>query len=163
MELKMHFNVRKLLVLAYFVAFSIYLVIGFMPAEASDNGESFDFVAPTIGLSSEVVDVELHDGKLATPDTIIGRYNSGDNNVFLFGHSSTVFSNLHNLRLNDEISYMGKIYSVTKIELLAKAKIKMGEVLSSRPVDTLTIMTCAGEYLENGDATHRLILTATVK
>lgn len=163
MELKKHFNVRKLLVLVYFVAFSIYLVIGFMPAEASDNGESSDFIASKIGLSSEVVEVKLQDGKLATPDTIIGSYSGGDNNVFLFGHSSTVFTDLHNLLLNDEVSYMGKLYRIVKIDMLPKSMIRMSELLSSRSIDTLTIMTCAGEYLENGDSTHRLILTAIIK
>jgi hypothetical protein len=27
-------------------------------------------------------------------------------------------------------------------------------------MDTLVLMTCAGELLDNGDATHRLIITA---
>ena len=37
----------------------------------------------------------------------------------------------------------------------------MTEVLSSANIDTLILMTCAGDPLPNQDATHRLLVTAT--
>ena len=39
----------------------------------------------------------------------------------------------------------------------------MDEVLAPTEQNTLVIMTCAGEDLGGGDATHRLIVTAVEK
>jgi sortase (surface protein transpeptidase) len=38
----------------------------------------------------------------------------------------------------------------------------MNELLSDAPEKTVIIMTCAGDPLPNQDATHRLIITATL-
>ena len=59
------------------------------------------------------------------------------------------------------VEYNGKTYNVEKITLSVKDKIDMDELLKASEKDTIVIMTCAGKLLEGGDATHRLILTAT--
>ncbi len=38
----------------------------------------------------------------------------------------------------------------------------MTEILSGASVDTIILMTCAGDSLPNQDATHRLIITAEI-
>ena len=163
MELKKHFSVRKLLIFVYFMAFGIYLAVGFMPVEATAEGSGFSkMVIPGIDLVSDVMAVDLEEGKLNTPDYIIGSYSPGYNNVFLFGHSSTVFTNLNKVSLNDSIYYDGQFYRVKSIEVLPKSEVKMNELIGSTDVETLSIMTCAGEYYDNGDSSHRLIVIAVV-
>ena len=44
-----------------------------------------------------------------------------------------------------------------------KSMISMREILAAEDEDTLILMTCAGEPLDNNDATHRLIVTARVE
>ncbi len=44
-----------------------------------------------------------------------------------------------------------------------KSMISMSELLKADDKETIVIMTCAGESLENGDATHRLIVTAVAE
>ena len=46
--------------------------------------------------------------------------------------------------------------------MLEKADVDMNKMLAPAEKDTLVIMTCAGMDLGNGDATHRLVLTATI-
>ena len=53
------------------------------------------------------------------------------------------------------------IYHVKSIIVKDKGMISMSEVLKAEDQKTLVLMTCAGDYLNNGDATHRLIVTAT--
>lgn len=159
MELKKRFNVRKLLIFVYFAAFGVYLAVGFMPAEASKSSSGMLSI-PKIDLVSEITDVELINNKLETPDTIVGRYSTSDSNDFLFGHSTTVFADLNKMSLNDLINYNGREYRVVRIDMMPKSMIHMSELLSDRKIDSVTIMTCAGELYENGGASHRLILTA---
>ena len=117
---------------------------------------------PSIGLVSDVTTLELENRELKTPDEIVGSFSRSKNKTLLIGHSSTVFQNLNQIRLNDEIFYNNNKYIVKKITIEEKAAVDMSELLMRADRDTLIIMTCAGTNLGNGDATHRLLVTATV-
>ena len=62
-----------------------------------------------------------------------------------------------------DIEYDSKRYKISRIEILEKSEINMSQVLAGAPVDTIVLMTCAGESLPNQDATHRLIITAVAQ
>ena len=161
MELKRRrFGFRKVFTILYIVAFFAYLIIGLQPTGATAYKFSGGLAIPSINLISGVVDIELENHKLNTPDTVVGSYSEYDSKVFLIGHSSTVFKNLHRVGYNDTIYYKGKKYQITKTETLAKADINMNKLLSSARRNTLVIMTCAGEPVGEKDATHRFIVTA---
>ena len=49
------------------------------------------------------------------------------------------------------------------IKVLEKANVDMSKILASTEKQTLEIMTCIGDLLDGGDATHRLIITAEIK
>ena len=78
----------------------------------------------------------------------------------MFGHSSTVFQRLYEVKLEETIIYNNTNYKVSKIEIVPKTDVKMNKLLKSESKDTIIIMTCAGQYLGNKDATHRLIIEA---
>ena len=88
------------------------------------------------------------------------RYSEAENKTLLIGHSSTVFKNLDEAEVGDAIWYNGHGYQIVDTDTLLKSEINMDKLLKSEDTDTLVIMTCAGEELDNYDATHRLILTA---
>lgn len=155
-------DLRKLFTILYICGLLAYLVVGFMPAKAIEYEAATDIQIPIIDLASDVATIYLSDNKLDTPDTIVGRYAPMRNKTLLFGHSSTVFRRLDNIRVGDKVIYDGAEYIVRKIETLAKDDIDMGILLRAAERDTIVIMTCAGESLGGGDATHRLIVTATV-
>lgn len=163
MELKKRLPFRNVFIVLYVFSFLIYLVIGFLPAGASSSasGELLDI--PAINLVSPIVNSELKDGNFTVPDYEVGRYSRAENKVFLFGHSTTVFSYLDKVSLRDEIRYDGKLYKVISRDVVLKENINMTKILRRADKDTIIIMTCAGELLENRDATHRLILTATAE
>ena len=161
MELKRRVDLRKLFTILYLVAFLGFLIIGFQPAEARHYEISGRLEIPSIGLFSDVTTLELNNHKLETPDTIVGSFSRNDNKTLLIGHSTTVFKNLAGARLHDLFFYNDEIFEVVKIETLAKNQINMDEILAPSDSPTIIIMTCAGEPLENQDATHRLIVTAT--
>ena len=71
-----------------------------------------------------------------------------------------MFSKLDSVEIGDVIFYNDKSYIVREVEVLTKQEVDMAEILEPREVDTLTIMTCAGEIYEDGDASHRLIILA---
>lgn len=155
-------DLRAVCTIAYVVVVAVYLIVGLTPARAADYEITTDMQIPAIGLASDVTTVRLDDNRLDTPDTIVGRYAPLKNKTLLFGHSSTVFSDLKDIELGDEVFYDDARYVVNKIETLAKAEISMSKLLAEAKVETIVIMTCAGEDLGNGDATHRLLVTATV-
>ena len=93
----------------------------------------------------------------------IKRRNKNENKTLLIGHSTTVFSELNRVQLKDKIIYDGRDYLVNKIETWKKELINMGRLLKAEEKDTIVLMTCAGELLGEGDATHRLIITASVR
>ena len=163
MEIKKRLNLRSVLAVVYFVCFGIFLNIGLRPAEATNYEISAKLAIPAIGLTSDVTTLELEDHQLDTPDYIVGSFTRAKNKTLLIGHSTTVFSNLNEIKLGDEIFYDETNYKITNIEVLEKPDVDMDKILATEDVDTLVLMTCAGELLTNGDATHRLIITAVIE
>ena len=105
--------------------------------------------------------LQLTNEGLKTPSSIVGSYSKFNNKTLLIGHSTTVFDSLDKVKIGDNVEYSDNNYKVKKIEYLEKAEINMNELLKEDKKDTIVIMTCAGELLENGDATERLIITAS--
>lgn len=163
MELKRHLDFRYVFVGLYLLAFLIYLVIGLQPADAKNYSITSNLEIPSISLYSDVAALELNNNQLLTPDEIVGSYSRAKNKTLLIGHSTTVFSNLSSVKVGDEINYDEETYSVTQINIHEKNKIEMSKILAPAEEDTVIIMTCAGEVYDNGDATHRLIITAVKK
>lgn len=160
MELKKRLDFRVFLVGIYVLAFGVYVLLGLQPVEAHNYEISADLAIPSIDLKTEVAALEPKDGILETPDYIAGSYSRSENKILIIGHSSTVFENLNEVNLDSEIFYDGLSYNVEKIELFKKSDIKMRDLLRNSEEKTLVLMTCAGEDLGGGDATHRLIITA---
>lgn len=165
MELKKSISLRGIVTLVYVAFLAIYLAVGFSPApaEAAKYEVATEISIPSISLTSDVTMMKLRDGNLDTPDTIVGSFSYAKNKVFLVGHSSTVFQNLKNVNVGDEIIYDYTTFVVKKAEVLARAEINMNELLAEAETETLVVMTCSGEELPGGDATHRLIITAEVQ
>lgn len=162
MELKRrHLDAKRVFAGLYALAFAIYIIVGLQPAEAKNYEISAELDIPSIGFSADVTELVLDNGKLDTPDAIVGSYSRAENKTLLIGHSSTVFEKLKDVRLRSEITYNGKTYQVAGIHKMPKSEVNMNELLKKADQDTLVIMTCAGELLDGGDATHRLIVTAT--
>ena len=161
MELKQRLSIRKIFVGLYFLAFAIYLVVGLQPAGATNYEVSAKLVVPKIGLNSDVTTLTLDNNSLNTPDEIVGSYSQAKNKTLLIGHSATVLENLYQVALGDGINYDDADYKIVAIDMVPKYQIEMSKLLSSADRDTLVIMTCAGQLLDGGDATHRLIVTAT--
>ena len=155
-------NLRRNVLIGYFLSFFVFLLTGLSSAGAIEYEISTQIEIPAINLTSDVTEIELKENKLETPDLIVGSFASATNKTFLVGHSSTVFQRLKEINFGDEIKYNDKKYVVKNTTVLAKAEISMRELLKSSEVDTLVIMTCSGEDLGNGDATHRLIVTAEI-
>lgn len=160
MELKKHFEFRYLFWCLYFLLFAIYIIIGLRPVNAANYDIDGRLAIPEINLSTDVASLALQNNRLDTPDEIAGSYSEALNKTLIIGHSTTIFKDLHNLSLNDTLEYDGKTYIIKRIETVAKSNVRMSMLLREAPVDTIVLMTCAGELLGNGDATHRLIITA---
>lgn len=160
MELKTHPSWRKIAVSLYVVAFLVYLIYGLQPVEASNYSIDNELYIPGIDLTADVTTLELDGNKLNTPDTIVGSFSMATNKTLLIGHSSTVLGRLHELNLGDIIYYDSNEYKVISIGTLLKDSVNMDKILASEERDTVVLMTCAGEDLGGGDATHRLIVTA---
>ena len=160
MELKQHRNPKGIFVGLYILAVAVYIAIGLQPAEATNYQISGRLAIPSISLISDVTKLELDHGNLATPDTIVGSYTQARNKTLLIGHSTTVFEGLDATNLGDVINYGSKNYQIVAKDVFKKSDINMDELLAESEYDTLVIMTCAGQLLDGGDATHRLILTA---
>lgn len=162
MELKKSFDIRKIIIPLYVVSFLIYLMFGLLPAEATQYTIATKLEIPRIGLVSDVATLKLKNHVLETPADIVGSFTREENKVFLFGHVGTVFEKLSDLAVGDEIIYNSMIYYVESMMIVEKSMINMDEILRSEDEKTIVLMTCAGEELTNGDATHRLIVTAKV-
>ena len=161
MELKKHLNFKYIFIGLYVASFLAFIIYGVIPTNAVDAYEiDSELSMPSIGLNSGVTKLELGKDGLETPDTIVGSFSNNTNKTLLIGHSTTVFNNLKNVRLEDTFEYNGKTYEVRMIDMVAKDKISMNRILQSEEKDTIILMTCAGTLLNNGDATHRLIITA---
>lgn len=160
MELKRHFSWRNILIGLYAFAFTVYIIVGLQPVSAKDYSVDAMLTIPDIGLSAEVTKLELVDGELKTPDTIAGSFARARNKTLIIGHSSTVFHDLKNVRIGNEINYNNKVYRIIKEQLSVKEVVKMNEILAPSNKDTLILMTCAGTERGDGDADYRLIITA---
>lgn len=161
MELKQRLNPKVIFVGLYVILFAIYIIVGLQPADAAQYKKATELAIPAIGLEVDVAELDLNNGKLDTPDVIVGSYAREANKTLLIGHSTTAFENLNAVRLGDEIIYGGEVYHVVAIDQVRKAEVDMGQVLAEAEKDTVIMMTCAGELLSGGDATHRLLVTAT--
>lgn len=159
MKLRRSLEPRKVFIGIYILIFGLYLFYGLQPADAKQYDIAAKLSIPSISLETGVTKLDVVDGQLPTPDGIAGSYTWAENKTLLIGHYAAVFNDLDEVSLGDEIRYDGKIYIVKKIEIREKSTIEMREVLQRADTDTLVIMTCAGQMLENGDATHRLLVT----
>lgn len=161
MELrKRRFGFRKVFTILYIVAFFAFLIVGLGPTEATAYEFSGGLAIPSISLISGVVDIELENHKLNTPDTVVGSYSRYDTKTFLIGHSSSVFRRLHQVKDGELIFYNDKKYQISSAEVFAKSDINMNDLLAPTRQNTIVIMTCAGSPVGEKDATHRLIVTA---
>lgn len=160
MELKRGISFRKIFTIIYIVSFLAYAAFSFVPADGTAYTIDGGLIIPSIGLTSGVTKLELHDHKLDTPDSIVGSYSQNTNKTFLIGHSSTIFKNLYQVKIGETITYNNTDYTITSMEIFKKSDIDMKDVLKAEEKDTLVIMTCAGEVMNETDATHRLIVTA---
>lgn len=160
MELKKRLDFRKVFLALYFTFLIVYIVIGLRPAGATNYEISAELTIPSIGLVSDVTTLSLIEHSLETPDTIVGSFTNRPHKTLLIGHSSTVFKRLWQVQIGDEITYDNTAYHVISSAIYAKEDINMEQVLSAETTDTIVIMTCSGTDLGNGDATHRLIITA---
>ena len=156
-----NFNLKKFFVGLYFLSLAIYLVVGLQPVGATKHQINGRLNIPAINLSSDVTTLEVENGRLETPDTIVGSFARFTNRTLLIGHYSTIFNNLHHLKLRDLIHYNQTSYQVTKIDILEKSAISMQGLLQPTSDNTIVMMTCAGRDLGGGDFTHRLIIEAS--
>ncbi len=163
MRLKRRLDFRIIFLGLYFVSFFAYLVYGLLPADASTYAIDSHLIIPSIALSSGVTKVEIVDGNLPTPETIVGSYSNFDNKTFLFGHSSTVFTNLNKVKVGDIVLYNNSVYEVASYEVTKKSDIDMSVLLGQSSRSSLVLMTCAGEDYGGGDYSHRLIITAVLR
>lgn len=160
MELKRRLDFRVVFVGLYMFVFLIYLVVGINSATAVQYEVTGKISIPIIGLNSDVAKLEYNGDKLETPEMIVGSYSKSFNKTLLIGHSTTVFSNLDLVSLGDKIEYDDASYRVIAVDMMPKDSIDMHQILEKTDQKTIIIMTCAGELFGDGDASHRLIITA---
>ena len=162
MELKKRFDVRKFLIISYVLVFAVYIIYGLQPARAAEAIKGHLTIG-TIGLSTDVAAAETNEEGLITPDDIPAIYSINPNKALVYGHSARIFEKLDLLKVGDVINYNNKDYYVTSVTVQKKDDVRMNGLLSGRERDTIILMTCAGELYENGDASHRLLVTAVEK
>lgn len=160
MEIRKRLNPRHIFNALYVLSFLIYIVVGLQPVGATNYIIDTKLLIPSISLESDVTKLQLEKNGLNTPDEIVGSFSAEKNKTLLIGHSSTVFSRLNEVNVGDVVRYHEKDYSIIDKVILDKQDIFMTDLLESTKTNTLVIMTCAGEMLENGDATQRLLLYA---
>lgn len=154
-------SLKSILTVFYAVFFAVYLYIGFQPNVEAVNYEiSNQLIIPSINLNAPVTPLEVKSGELETPVSIVGSFSTASNKTLLIGHASGIFQNLPAVQVGDILNYDGQSFKVVNIETLPKESVNMQKILANTKRQVLKIMTCAGELFENGDATHRLIITA---
>lgn len=156
-------TVKVVVTLFFMVALPVYLFLGMQPNIPADAASFPRLTIAGIDLDTPVEALELEGRQLKVPDMIAGSYSSAANKTLIVGHSSTVFEELDEVELGQEIEYDGRNYEVIFLETLEKSNISMTKVLAEAEQDTIVLMTCAGEPLPDQDATHRLIITARIK
>lgn len=154
-------TVRVFMAAFFAILLPIYLYIGFRPVSSLVLEDYPTLDIPSINLTTPVAEIHLENRELIAPATIAGVYHANPNKIFIIGHSSTVFKNLHELNIGENFVYDTKTYTVSSTITLEKSAIIMSNLLSETPEETIVIMTCAGDPLPNQDATHRFIVTAT--
>jgi LPXTG-site transpeptidase (sortase) family protein len=137
----------------------VFIVLGTAPRfTGAASGVVLDI--PSISLSTNVQFVEPIERRFPVPEAAVGVYQPSTNKVFIMGHRATIFANLGNVKIGDEITYDEKTYRVSSRVVLPKDDIDMAEILSETSSPTLVLMTCAGQRLTDTDFSHRLIITA---
>ena len=166
MELRRGFGIRKFWIGMYLlflsVYFTVFLSLGLNAVDATPLDISAELAIPSIGLESDVTTLQLENYSLKTPDLIVGSYIRAKNKTLLIGHSSTVFKDLDKVWDGAEIIYDDTVYHVLYSTVMKKEDINMNALLAGAERETLILMTCAGEDLGGGDATHRLIIKSEV-
>ncbi len=152
--------IRVFTVAFFAIMLPIYIFIGLQPALPAEAANYPTLEISSIRLKTPVAPLELTDYQLIAPAMIAGSYSHAPNKTLIIGHSSTVFAELDQVQTNDRFTYNGKTYAVKDITIQAKPDVSMNEILAPAEIDTVIIMTCAGEPLPNQDATHRLLITA---
>lgn len=154
-------TVKVMMTVFYMIAVPAFIFIGLQPAEPVDASALPLLDIPAIALSTPVSQSTVENRELSVPDRIAGVYSQDPSKLLLIGHSATVFKDLKDAALGDEITYDGHTYTIKNIEVKAKSAISMKDVLSPESEPTIILMTCSGEPLGNNDYTHRLIITAS--
>ncbi len=154
-------EVKWFLASFFIIMLPVFFWIGFQPIPV-DAASLPQLQIPSINLETPVTSVQLIDHQLEVPATIAGIYTQAENKLFILGHSSTVFKNLSSVQVGSTLSYDHKTYQIIKTTVVPKADISMRQILQAEAEETIIIMTCAGEPLPHQDATHRLIVTATL-
>lgn len=153
-------QIKIVMTVFYMIAIPAFIIIGLQPAQAAEVDGLPTLRIDSVGIETPVAESELKDRQLSVPDTIAAVYAENPSKLLLIGHSSTVFQNLKNIEVGDEVSYDGRKYVVKNLEIKLKAKISMKQILAPAERETMIIMTCAGEPLGANDYTHRLIVMA---
>ena len=152
---------RAIFVSVYAVFLAVYIIVGLQPVSATSTTQIISTLSiPSIDLEANVTKLTLKDKELQIPDDIVGEFHTSKKNHLLLGHSTTIFKNLENLDVGDTIYYGDNRYIVSTEGIKDKDQVNMKELLKNTGAEKITLMTCAGELLENQDATRRLIITA---
>lgn len=152
---------RAIFVSVYAVFLAVYIIVGLQPVSATSTTQIINTLSiPSIDLETNVAKLTLKDKELQIPDDIVGEFHTSKKNHLLLGHSTTIFRNLENLNIGDTIYYGNNQYIVSTEEIKDKDQVNMKDLLRNTGAEKITLMTCAGELLENQDATRRLIITA---
>lgn len=140
----------------------IYQAINQFSYAIEINSATSHLKIPTINLSTPVKIVHRTTTSIDVPDHIAGLYQKTNHLKLILGHSSTIFTNLHQVNLNDTINLDQTTYIITDKKTLEKSAIDMKQLLAPDPNSptTLILMTCAGTLIADQDYTHRLIITA---
>ncbi len=146
----------------YFIAITALTFYLFIPKSVDASSDERLFI-PAIGLISRVKNISRTNNSLEVPDYDAGAYLPSSRKTVLIGHSSTVFKNLHQLRLQDELTFDSVNYQIKKIEILDKQTVDMQRIVADTSHKTLILMTCYGDPLGHQDYSHRLIITAEEK
>lgn len=129
-------------------------------------------LAPSIGLDSKVVESPIINGEWTVPKFVAGHLQGTaeplqGGNVVLSGHvesisSGNVFANLDKLKPGDKIQLYTRATIVTYV--VDKSMIVKNNdmsVVAPRPKETLTLITCTGNWLPlQGDYNDRLVVVA---
>ncbi len=144
------------------ICMPLYIFFGFQPVSTADAIHYPTLEIPSIQLQSPVASLELNRHQLVAPATIAGAYSRYENKTLIIGHSTTVFQRLSDVKSQELIYYDQQAYQINHIYVQEKSTISMADILAPASTPTLIIMTCAGTPLPNQDATHRLIVEATL-